>query len=66
METEVEFGGIVGPDGRLHQPSLTTQLADAHRARVLQALSLWRFEPAQTAEGPVASRVALRTSLRIY
>ena len=66
LETEVEFAGIVGPDGRLHQPILTTQLADAHRARVLQALSLWRFEPAQTADGPVASRVALRTSLRIY
>jgi hypothetical protein len=66
LETEVEFAGIVGPDGRLHQPTVTTQLADAQRARVLQALSLWRFEPAQTAEGPVASRVALRTSLRIY
>jgi hypothetical protein len=66
METEVEFAGVVGPDGRLHQPTVTTQLADAQRARVLQALSLWRFEPAATADGPVASRVALRTSLRIY
>lgn len=66
LETEIEFAGIVGPDGRLHQPTVTTQLADAQRARVLQALSLWRFEPAATAEGPVASRVALRTSLRIY
>ena len=66
LESEVEFAGIVGPDGRLHEPTITTQLADAHRARVLQALSLWRFEPAQTPDGPVASRVALRTSLRIY
>lgn len=66
LESEVEFAGVVGPDGRLHQPSVTTQLTDAHRARVLQALALWRFEPAQTPDGPVASRVALRTSLRSY
>jgi hypothetical protein len=66
LESEVEFAGVVGPDGRLHQPAVTTRLADAHRARVLQALALWRFEPAQTPDGPVASRVALRTSLRIY
>jgi hypothetical protein len=66
LESEVEFAGIVGPDGRLHQPSVTTRLADAHRERVLQTLSLWRFEPALTADGPVASRVSLRTSLRIY
>ncbi|MET0553807.1 MAG: hypothetical protein ABW221_12265 [Vicinamibacteria bacterium] len=66
LESEVEFVGVVGPDGRLHQPSVTTRLADAHRERVLQTLSLWRFEPAQTADGPVASRVSLRTSLRIY
>lgn len=66
LESEVEFAGVVGPDGRLHQPTVTTPLADAQRARVLKTLSLWRFEPAQTAEGPVASRVALRTSLRIY
>jgi hypothetical protein len=66
LESEVEFTGVVGPDGRLHQPAVTTQLADVHRERVLKALSLWRFEPAQTADGPVASRVALRTSLRIY
>jgi hypothetical protein len=66
MESEVECVAVVGPDGRLHQPSVTTPLSEAHRARVLKALSLWRFEPAQTADGPVAARVDLRTSLRIY
>lgn len=66
LETEVEWSGVVGPDGRVHQPAVTTPLADVQRARVVKALSLWRFEPARTAEGPVASKVALRTSLRMY
>jgi hypothetical protein len=65
-DREVEFDGAVGPDGRLHRVKVTTPLSASHRALVERALSLWRFEPALTGDGPVSAKVALRTSLRIY
>jgi hypothetical protein len=65
-ESEVEFTGVVGPDGRLHRVKVTTPLSGAHQASVERALGLWRFEPAATTDGPVAAKVALRTALRMY
>lgn len=65
-ESEVEFTGVVGPDGRLHRVKVTTPLSSAHQASVERALGLWRFEPAATGDGPVAAKVALRTALRMY
>jgi len=65
-ESEVEFDGVVGPDGRLHRIKVTTPLSDSHVALVERALALWRFEPAASADGPVAAKTALRTAFRIY
>jgi hypothetical protein len=65
-ESEVEFDGVVGPDGRLHGVKVTTPLSASHVTAVQRALGLWRFEPAVTKEGPVAAKVSLRTSLRVY
>lgn len=65
-EGEVELVAIVGTDGRLHQPLLKGGLDEAHQAAVLRALALWRFEPANRGDAPVAARVPLRTALKIY
>lgn len=65
-ESEVEFDGVVGADGRLHRARVTTPLSDSHRSLVERALGLWRFEPAVTKEGAVSAKVSLRTSLRVY
>jgi hypothetical protein len=65
-ESEVEFDGVVGPDGRLHGVKVTTPLTASHVTAVQRALALWRFEPAVTKEGPVAAKVTLRTSLRVF
>ena len=65
-ESEVEFDGVVGPDGRLHRVKVTTPLAASQAGLVERALGLWRFEPAETKDGAVSAKVALRTSLRIY
>ncbi|HET9317634.1 MAG TPA: hypothetical protein VFQ51_18720, partial [Vicinamibacteria bacterium] len=65
-ESEVEFDGVVGPDGRLHGVKVTTPLAASQVAAVERALALWRFEPAATKEGPASAKVSLRTSLRVY
>lgn len=65
-ESEVEFAGVVGPDGRLHRLKIATPLSAGHQALVERALGMWRFEPAVTGDGAVAGKVALRTSLRIY
>jgi len=66
QESEVEFDAVVGTDGRVHDPRLKTALSEAHQAVVLSALSRWRYEPARTADTPVAARVSSRLNLRIY
>lgn len=66
QESEVEFDAVVGTDGRVHDPKLKTALSEAHQAVVLSALSRWRYEPARTADNPVAARINSRLNLRIY
>jgi len=66
QESEVEFEAVVGTDGRVHDPKLKTALSQTHQDAVLSALSRWRYEPARTAEAPVAARVSSRLALRIY
>ncbi len=65
---EVSFTAIVGTDGRLHEPRLTSVLAgESQDEQVLRALSLWRLEPARKADrAPVPSRLQGRTVLHIY
>lgn len=65
-EGEVEFAGVVGEDGRLRAPKLRTPLSSAHEEHVLKALSLWRYEPAQLPEKPVAARIIGRCTFRVY
>jgi len=66
QESEIEFDAIVGADGRVHDPKLKTGLSQAHQDIVMSALSRWRYEPARTADAPVAARVSSRLNLRIY
>jgi hypothetical protein len=63
---ELDFGTVVGVDGRLYQPQLSTFLGSTQEELVKRAFTLWRFEPARTDEKPVAARVAGRMTLRIY
>lgn len=64
-EGQVDFVAVVGADGRIHQPKLTSTLGD-HEPRVLKALPLWRYDPAQRAEEPVAARITEKTVFRIF
>lgn len=64
-EGQVEFVAVLGPDGRLHQPRLTTPLGE-HEARAARVLPLWRYEPARRGEQPVAVRLQDSMILRIY
>jgi hypothetical protein len=66
QESEVEFDGVVGTDGRVHDPRLKTTLSQAHQDAVLGILSRWRYEPARTADAAVAARISSRMALRIY
>ncbi|HUG54104.1 MAG TPA: hypothetical protein VMR21_10895 [Vicinamibacteria bacterium] len=65
QQSEVEFEAVVGTDGRLYQPRLTTALSRAQQELVLSTLSRWRYDPARTASAPVAARSSARTALRI-
>jgi hypothetical protein len=65
---EVTFTAIVGTDGRLHEPRVTSVLGnDAQSAHIAGVLPLWRLEPARKADRTaVASRLNARTVLHIY
>lgn len=64
-EGQVEFVVVVGTDGRVYQPRLTTSLGE-HEERVLRVLPLWRYEPARRGDQPVAVRQRDTTIFRIF
>ncbi len=63
---ELEFEAIVGRDGRLHRAKCATGLSENDQGVFDRAVSLWRFEPAQGRDGPVAARMAYRLSFTSY
>jgi hypothetical protein len=65
-ESEVEFVALVGADGRLHAPRVSTPLSDEHAKQVLRALSLWRYQPARSATEEIPARVTGKAVLRLY
>jgi hypothetical protein len=65
-ERLVGFETTVGSDGRPHKSQVRASLDRAHEQTFLDALSLWRFEPARRAEGPLGARVRLEGVLRVF
>lgn len=65
-ESEVDFVAVVGTDGRLHDPKVTTSLSDEHTRSVLRALSLWRYQPARSATAELPAKVNGKAVLRLY
>lgn len=65
-ESEVDFVGVVGTDGRLHAPRVNTPLSDEHVKQLLRALSVWRYQPARSATGELPARVDGKAVLRLY
>lgn len=65
-EAEVEFKAVVGSDGRVHHPKLSTPLSEDHEKRVLRVLPLWRFEPGQRGPDAAAAAVTERLVFRIF
>jgi hypothetical protein len=61
----IEFVAVVGADGRLYKPRVTTSLGD-YEQRVIRVLPLWRYEPARRGDEPVAARITEKTSFRIH
>jgi hypothetical protein len=63
---EVEFEGVVGTDGRLHDVRLPGAF-EAHAKHMLKAIELWRYQPAERGEQAVAYRVSgERTIYTVY
>lgn len=62
----VELEAVVGRDGRLYRGRIKTSLSSEHEKAILAVLPLLRFEPARRADGPVAARVPLGLTFRVY
>lgn len=65
-ESEVDFAGVVGTDGRLHAARVLSPLSDDHTRQVTRALSLWRYQPARAGRRELPARVTGKTVLRLY
>jgi hypothetical protein len=65
-EGELEFGAVIGADGRVFKPVVKTPLSDEHQRHVESVLTLWRFEPAREGDRAVPALYEGRTVLRIY
>lgn len=65
-EGAVEFEGVVGADGRLHDVRLLTALNPEHEESVRRVLPLWRFEPGRRGKERTPVQVRERLVFRIY
>ena len=65
-ESEVDFVGVVGTDGRLYAPKVVTPLADEHVKQLLRALGLWRYQPARSDKAELPAKVTGKAVLRLY
>jgi hypothetical protein len=65
-ESEVDFVGVVGTDGRLYEPRVLTPLNDDHVKQLLRALTMWRYQPARGTAGELPARVSGKAVLRLY
>ncbi len=64
-EGEIEVEGVVGLDGRLHQPKVVTSLSKEHEQCVLRVIPTWRYQPGKRGTESVAAKVSERLVLRI-
>jgi hypothetical protein len=65
-ENEADFMAVVGADGRLYNPKISTALSDEHVKKITRVLALWRYQPAKAGDKEVPARVAGKAVLRLY
>ena len=65
-ESEIDFVGVVGTDGRLHGPKVVTPLAEEHVKQLLRAFEIWRYQPARSDKEELPARVDGKAVLRLY
>ena len=56
----------VGPDGRVRDMHITRSLGMGLDEKALEALKLWKFEPARKDNQPVAVLVSVEVNFRLY
>jgi hypothetical protein len=65
-ESEADFVGVVGTDGRLHGARVTSPLSDEHARHLQRVLGLWLYQPARAADRELPARVNGKAVLRLY
>jgi hypothetical protein len=65
-ENEADFTAVVGADGRLYGPKITTALSEEHVKHITRVLTLWRYQPAKAGDKEVPARVSGKAVLRLY
>lgn len=57
---------IVGPDGRVHNPSIVRPLGMGLDEKALEKIMVWKFKPATKDNKPVAVQVQVEVSFNLY
>lgn len=66
IQGTVEMSVVVGPDGLVRESKVEKSLGYGLDEQALKALQQWRFEPATVDGKPVAVRINVQMSFRIY
>jgi TonB family protein len=57
---------IVGPDGRTHEIRVARTLGMGLDEKAVEAVRVWRFEPARKNGNPVPVQVTVEVNFRLY
>jgi TonB family protein len=57
---------VVGPDGRSHEIRVQRSLGLGLDEKAVEAVRLWRFEPAKKDGVPVAVQINVEVNFRLY
>jgi protein TonB len=60
------LGLIVGTDGRTHEIRVQRSLGMGLDERAIEAVRIWRFEPARKEGHPVAVQLIVEVNYRLY
>jgi len=63
-EGVVVISCVLGPNGRVHNPKVTTSLSSEADASALAAVERWKFKPATKDDLPVAVQISIMVSFR--
>ena len=65
-DADLAVRSVVGPDGRPHEIRVARSLGMGLDEKAMEAVRVWRFDPARKDGHPVAVEVSIEVNFRLY